>query len=109
MLLGSHAGSLDLLFYTGDQFPEKYRGGAFVALHGSWNRSKRTGYKIVFIPYKDGKPLSGPEDFLTGWMLSPDRPEVWGRPVGLLQMPDGSLLISDDGAGKIWRVSYNKN
>ena len=109
VLLGSHAGSLDLLFYTGDQFPEKYRGGAFVALHGSWNRSKRTGYKIVFIPYKDGKPLSGPEDFLTGWMLSPDRPEVWGRPVGLLQMPDGSLLISDDGAGKIWRVSYNKN
>jgi len=107
VLLGSHAGSLDLLFYTGDQFPEKYRGGAFVALHGSWNRSKRTGYKIVFIPYKDGKPLSGPEDFLTGWMLSPDRPEVWGRPVGLLQMPDGSLLISDDGAGKIWQVTYN--
>ena len=109
VLLGSHSGSLDLLFYTGDQFPEKYRSGAFVALHGSWNRSKRTGYKIVFIPFKDNMPVSGPEDFLTGWMLSPDRPEVWGRPVGLLQMSDGSLLISDDGAGKIWRVTYKSN
>lgn len=108
VLLGSHVGSLDLLFYTGDQFPEKYRGGAFVALHGSWNRSKRVGYKLVFIPFKDGKPQSGPEDFLTGWMLGEDKKEVWGRPVGLLQMPDGSLLVSDDGAGKLWRISYSK-
>ena len=108
VLLGSHVGSLDLLFYTGAQFPEKYHGGAFVALHGSWNRSKRVGYKVAFIPFKDGKPQSGPEDFLTGWMLDEDREEVWGRPVGLLQMPDGSLLISDDGAGKIWKVNYIK-
>ena len=106
VLLGSHVGSLDLLFYTGKQFPEKYRGGAFIALHGSWNRSKRVGYKLVFIPFKDGKPQTGPEDFLTGWMLGEDKKEVWGRPVGLLQLPDGSLLVSDDGAGKLWRVSY---
>jgi len=108
VLLGSHAGSLDLLFYTGKQFPEKYRGGAFVALHGSWNRAQRVGYKLVFIPFKDHKPQSGPEDFLTGWMLGPDRKEVWGRPVGLLQLPDGSLLVSDDGAGKLWRISYDE-
>ncbi|MEE9161049.1 MAG: sorbosone dehydrogenase family protein, partial [Gammaproteobacteria bacterium] len=90
------------------QFPEKYQGGAFLALHGSWNRSKRVGYKIVFVPFKNGQPVSGPEDFLTGWMLAEDKAEVWGRPVAVLQMPDGSLLISDDGAGKLWRVSYRK-
>jgi glucose/arabinose dehydrogenase len=106
VLLGSHAGSLDLLFYTGRQFPEKYQGGAFVALHGSWNRSQRVGYKLVFIPFRDGRPQSGPEDFLTGWMLDEDKKEVWGRPVGLLQLPDGSLLVSDDGAGKLWRITY---
>ena len=108
VLLGSHVGSLDFTFYTGTQFPEKYQGGAFLALHGSWNRSKRVGYKIVFVPFKKGRPVSGPEDFLTGWMLAEDKAEVWGRPVAVLQMHDGSLLISDDGAGKLWRVSYNK-
>jgi len=108
VLLGSHVGSLDFTFYTGTQFPKKYQGGAFLALHGSWNRSKRVGYKVVFVPFKNGQPVSGPEDFLTGWMLAEDKAEVWGRPVAVLQMPDGSLLISDDGAGKLWRVSYNK-
>ena len=108
VLLGSHVGSMDFTFYTGTQFPEKYQGGAFLALHGSWNRSKRTGYKIVFVPFKKGQPVSGPEDFLTGWMLAEDKKEVWGRPVAVLQMPDGSLLISDDGAGKLWRVSYRE-
>lgn len=106
VLLGGHVGPLDILFYTGRQFPAKYRGGMFVALHGSWNRAARQGYKIAFIPIKDGKAAAGPEDFLTGWMLAADRKEVWGRPVGLLQMPDGSLLVSDDGGRKIWRVSY---
>ncbi|MGQ0659231.1 MAG: PQQ-dependent sugar dehydrogenase [Chromatiales bacterium] len=106
VLLGSHVGALDLLFYTGSQFPERYRNGCFVALHGSWNRSKRAGYKVAFVPFADGKPTAGPEDFLTGWMLGEDRREVWGRPVGLLELPDGSLLVSDDGAGKIWRVSH---
>ena len=109
VLLGSHVGSLDFTFYTGTQFPKKYQGGAFLALHGSWNRSKRVGYKIVFVPFKNGQPVAGPEDFLTGWMLAEDKAEVWGRPVAVLQLPDGSLLISDDGAGKLWRVSYNKN
>ena len=108
VLLGSHVGSMDFTFYTGTQFPEKYQGGAFLALHGAWNRSKRTGYKIVFVPFKKGQPVSGPEDFLTGWMLAEDKKEVWGRPVAVLQMPDGSLLISDDGAGKLWQVSYRK-
>ncbi len=108
VLLGSHVAVLDFTFYTGTQFPEKYQGGAFLALHGSWNRSKRVGYKIVFVPFKNDQPASGPEDFLTGWMLAEDEAEVWGRPVAVLQMPDGSLLISDDGAGKLWRVSHNK-
>lgn len=109
VLLGGHVGAMDVLFYTGDHFPEKYRNGAFVALHGSWNRSRLSGYKIVFVPFKEGKALSGPEDFLTGWMVAEDRTDVWGRPVGLLQMRDGSLLVSDDGAGKIWRISYSED
>jgi glucose/arabinose dehydrogenase len=106
VLLGSHVSAMDLLFYTGAQFPERYRGGCFIAMHGSWNRSKRIGYKIAFVPFKEGKPVSGPEDFLTGWMLDPEKREVWGKPVGLLQLADGSLLVSDDGGGKIWRVFY---
>jgi glucose/arabinose dehydrogenase len=106
VLLGGHVGPLDILFYTGQQFPAKYRGGMFVALHGSWNRSQRQGYQVAYIAFKDGKAAAGPESFLTGWMLAPDKKEVWGRPVGLLQMPDGSLLVSDDGGRKIWRVSY---
>ncbi len=108
VLLGSHVGALDLLFYTGQQFPEKYRNGAFIALHGSWNRALRVGYKVVFVPFDGGRATAGPEDFLSGWRLAPDKKEVWGRPVGLLQMTDGSLLVSDDGAGKLWRVSYRK-
>ncbi len=107
VLLGAHVGVLDTLFYTGQQFPEKYRGGMFLAFHGSWNRSRRVGYKVAFIPFRDRKPTSGPEDFLTGWMLDPGKREVWGRPVGLLQMPDGSLLVSDDGGRKIWQVTYS--
>jgi glucose/arabinose dehydrogenase len=106
VLLGAHVAVLDILFYTGTQFPAKYRGGLFAAFHGSWNRSKRTGYKVAFIPFKDRRPTAGPEDFLTGWMIDPEKREVWGRPVGLFQMADGSLLVTDDGAGKIWRVSY---
>jgi len=106
VILGGHVGPLDLQFYTGTQFPAKYRGGMFVALHGSWNRSQRQGYKIAFIPFKNRMATAGPEDFVSGWMLAPDKKEVWGRPVGLLQMPDGSLLVSDDGGRKLWRISY---
>ena len=107
VLLGAHVAVLDILFYTGQQFPAKYRNGLFLAFHGSWNRSQRVGQSITFVPFKDRKPTSGPEDFLTGWMLGADRKEVWGRPVGLLQMTDGSMLITDDGGKKIWRVSYS--
>ena len=106
VMLGGHVAVLDFVFYQGRQFPEEYRGGAFLAYHGSVNRSKHVGYSVAFIPFKNGKPCGPPREFLTGWMLSPDRDEVWGRPVGLLELPDGSLLISDDAANKIWRVSY---
>jgi glucose/arabinose dehydrogenase len=106
VLLGSHVAVLDFLFYTGKQFPKEYQGGAFLALHGSWNRSMRVGQSIVFIPFKDGKPSGGMTEIVKGWMLGPDQREVWGRPVGLLQLLDGSLLISDDGGNKIWHLSY---
>jgi glucose/arabinose dehydrogenase len=106
--LRAHTAVIDWKFYTGKQFPQKYQGGAFLALHGSWNRSKRTGYSVAFIPFKGGKPAGDPEDFLTGFMLSPDKREVWGRPTGIFIMNDGSLLVSDDGGNKIWRISYKK-
>ncbi len=104
--LGAHVAVLDFLFYTGEQFPDRYRKGAFLAFHGSWNRSMRVGYSVTFIPFKDGKPVSGPQKFLTGFMTDPSKREVWGRPVGLFQLEDGSLLVSDDGGNKIWRISY---
>jgi glucose/arabinose dehydrogenase len=106
VLLPAHAAVLDILFYTGEQFPAKYRGGMFLAFHGSWNRAERIGYSVTFIPFENGRPTSGPEDFLTGFMLDPKKREVWGRPVGLLQLPDGSLLVSDDGGGKLWRIDF---
>jgi glucose/arabinose dehydrogenase len=106
VILGGHVGPNDILFYTGTQFPAKYRGGMFVAMHGSWNRSQRQGYKVAFVPFKNRMATGGPEDFVSGWMLAPDKKEVWGRPVGLLQMPDGSLLVSDDGGRKVWRISF---
>jgi glucose/arabinose dehydrogenase len=104
--LQAHVAVLDFAFYQGKQFPSKYRGGMFLAQHGSWNRSQRVGYSIAFIPFKNGKPSGKPEEFLTGWMIAPDQREVWGRPVAVLELPDGSLLITDDGGNKIWRVSY---
>jgi glucose/arabinose dehydrogenase len=106
VLLGAHVAVLDILFYTGEQFPAPYRGGMFLAFHGSWNRAERVGYSVAFIPFEKGEPTAGPGDFLTGFMLDPTKREVWGRPVGLLQLPDGSLLVSDDGGGRIWRISY---
>lgn len=106
VLLGSHVAVLDFIFYQGKSFPAKYRGGAFLALHGSWNRSERVGYSVTFIPFRNGKPSGEMEDFLTGWMLGPTQAEVWGRPVAILELPDGSILVSDDGGNKIWRVSY---
>lgn len=106
VLMGAHTAVLDFVFYTGKSFPASYQGGAFVARHGSWNRSKRVAYDVAFVPFKDGKPSGEPRPFLTGFMLSPDSKEVWGRPVGLLQLADGSLLMTDDGGRKIWRIAY---
>lgn len=104
--LGAHTAVIDWEFYTGKQFPARFSGGAFLALHGSWNRSKRVGYSVVFVPFKGGKPTGPTEEFLTGWMINPDQREVWGRPTGVFQMKDGSLLVSDDGGNKVWRISY---
>jgi len=106
--LGAHTAVIDWTFYTGKQFPAKYQNGAFLALHGSWNRSQRVGQSVAFVPFKDGKPSGPLESFLTGWMLDPGKREVWGRPTGVMVMKDGSLLVSDDGGNKIWRISYKK-
>ena len=107
LLVESHSAALGIVFYQGKMFPEEYRGSAFVAFHGSWNRVRRTGYKIVRIPFRNGKPTGGYDDFVTGWMTDENGRTVWGRPVDVLVLGDGSLLISDDGAGKIWRVTYS--
>lgn len=109
VLFTSHVAALGIQFYTGKMFPKEYSGDAFVAMHGSWNRQKLVGYKIARIRFKDGKLVGNLyEDFVTGWLPNPDSNEVWGRPVGLLVAADGSLLITDDGGKKIWRVSYGK-
>ncbi len=106
VLFQAHSAAMDVLFYQGKMFPKEYQGDAFVSLHGSWNRSKRTGYKVVRVHFENGKPTPGYDDFVTGWMLSPDSTEVWGRPVGLVELKDGSVLLADDGGRKIWRISY---
>ncbi|MGI8638761.1 MAG: PQQ-dependent sugar dehydrogenase [Pyrinomonadaceae bacterium] len=109
VLLTSHSAALGIAFYDGKMFPKEYRGDAFVALHGSWNREKLSGYKIIRVRFENGKLVGNRfEDFLTGWLPDENSREVWGRPVGLLVNSDGSLLICDDGAKKIWRVSYQK-
>jgi glucose/arabinose dehydrogenase len=102
--LGSHTASLGLAFYTGQQFPEKYRGGAFIGQRGSWNRSQFAGYRVAFVPFKEGKPAGPPEDFLTGFIAN--EPEVFGRPVGVVVAPDGALLVADEIGAVIWRVAY---
>lgn len=106
VLLGAHVAPLQFAFYTGKQFPESYRGGAFVAEHGSWNRSSRAGYQVAFVGFKDGKASADPVPFLTGLVPDPGGKNVNGRPVGVAVAPDGSLLVSDDGAGVVYRVSY---
>src|SRR6266550_12898 len=106
VILGAHVAVIDWEFYTGKMFPTQYQGGAFLAFHGSWNRAKRVGQSVGFIPFKGGKPSGPLQEFLSGWMLGPDKQEVWGRPVGLLVMPDGSLLVSEDGNNKVYRISY---
>ena len=95
-----------MVFYEGSQFPDEYRGDAFVALKGSWNRSEPTGYKVVRVRFKDGRPEGWYQNFLTGfWISGTDRAEVWGRPTALAVTRDGSLLVADDTGGTIWHVS----
>ncbi len=104
VLVQAHSASLEMTFYTGNQFPAEYRGDAFAAEHGSWNREKRTGYKIIRVPMKNGKATGEYEDFVIGFVTTDQN--VWGRPVGVAVAADGSLIFSDDGSGSIWRVSY---
>jgi glucose/arabinose dehydrogenase len=103
--LGAHVAALGLAFYNGKSFPARYHGGAFIGMHGSWNRSKMVGYKVAFIPFQNGQPAGPVEDILTGFTADRDKFEAHGRPVGVTVAPDGSLLVADDGGGKIWRVS----
>ncbi|HUB19126.1 MAG TPA: PQQ-dependent sugar dehydrogenase [Acidobacteriaceae bacterium] len=104
VLLNPHFASLEMLFYEGSQFPAEYKGDAFAAEHGSWNRSKRAGYEVIRVPMKDGHATGAYEDFLTGF-VRPDG-KVWGRPVGVAVAKDGSLFVTDDGSGSIWHVIY---
>jgi glucose/arabinose dehydrogenase len=105
--LGNHTASLGLAFYDKKTFPSKYHNGAFVTQHGSWNRSVLSGYKVIFVPFKNGKPAGKPEDFLTGFIAETGKNDVHGRPVGIAVLQDGSMLISDDASNTIWRVAAN--
>lgn len=106
--VGPHTASLGLTFYHAQSFPEKYRNGLFVGQHGSWNRSTLSGYRVVFIPFANGKPSGPPEDFLTGFIADKDKSEVYGRPVGVTVTPKGDLLVNDDSGNVIWKVSYSQ-
>jgi len=104
ILLNPHFASLEMLFYTGSQFPAEYKGDGFACEHGSWNRAQRSGYEVIRLPMHNGHATGEYEDFLTGF-VTPDG-QVWGRPVGIAQAADGSLFVSDDGSNTIWHVSY---
>jgi glucose/arabinose dehydrogenase len=104
VLMQAHSAPLQIAFYQGNDFPDAYQGSAFVTLHGSWNRAERTGYKVVRLLFDNtGKPTGEYEDFLTGFVISDQ--QVWGRPVGVAVAQDGSLLVTEDGNGTIWRVT----
>jgi glucose/arabinose dehydrogenase len=106
--LGSHTAALGLAFYKGGALPQRYHGGAFIGMHGSWNRSKMVGYKVAFVPFKNGKPAGPLEDILTGFIADESKFEAYGRPVGVTVAPDGALLVADDSGGKVWRVSAKR-
>ena len=106
--LGSHTASLGLAFYDKQSFPTKYHNGAFIGQHGSWNRKELTGYKVMFVPFANGKPSGAPQDFLTGFIADADKSEVYGRPVCVAVLADGSMLVTDDVSNVIWRVSVKK-
>ncbi|GGY99125.1 PQQ-dependent sugar dehydrogenase [Pseudoduganella plicata] len=104
--LGAHTASLGLTFYEGSAFPASYHGGAFIGMHGSWNRKPHSGYKVVFVPFADGKPAGPPQDFLTGFLTRDEK--AAGRPVGVAVARDGALLVADDVGNVIWRVAPAK-
>ena len=105
VLLQAHNASLQFTFYQGDKFPAEYKGDIFASEHGSWNKSVRVGYEVIRIPlHGTGHATGEYEDFVTGFVLP--NGDVWGRPVGMTEAPDGSLLVSDDGSNSIWRISY---
>jgi glucose/arabinose dehydrogenase len=103
--VGAHTASLGLAFYKGTKFPEEYRSGAYIGQHGSWNKSTLAGYKVAFVPFKNGKPNGVPEDFLTGFIANEEKGEVYGRPVDVAIAPDGALLVADDVSSTVWRVA----
>jgi len=105
--VGPHTASLGFAFYDAKAFPEKYRNGAFVGQHGSWNRSVLSGYKVVFIPFENGTPKQ-PEDFLTGFIADEDSSDVYGRPVAVTVTPQGDLLVNDDSGNALWKVTYKQ-
>ena len=102
--LGAHTASLGLVFYDGNMFPERYRGGAFIGQHGSWNRSVPSGYKVIFVPFADGRPAGPPEDILTGFLS--ENGDALGRPVGVAIDRSGALLVADDVGNVVWRVTH---
>ena len=110
LLMEAHSSTMDFVFYQGNQFPADYQGDAFLALKGSWNRADPTGYKVVRARFKDGAPVGGYENFMTGFWIGGDGKgspaKVWGRPATIAETPDGALLVGDDAGGTIWRVSY---
>jgi glucose/arabinose dehydrogenase len=105
VLIQAHSASLEMTFYAATQFPADYRGNIFAAEHGSWNRAKRTGYKVIRVIVKDAAPTGEYEDFVTGFVVNDS--EVWGRPVGVAVDNDGALLVSEDASGTIWRITYS--
>jgi glucose/arabinose dehydrogenase len=107
VLLDAHVAPLQFSFYEKQQFPSAYWHGAFIAEHGSWNRRVRAGYQVVFVPFRNDSSADKPVSFFSGFVPSPIGKEVYGRPVGVAIAADGSLLISDDAAKIIWRVSYS--
>jgi glucose/arabinose dehydrogenase len=106
VLLGAHVAPLQFAFYNKQEFPSSYWQGAFIAEHGSWNRRLRSGYQVVFIPFRNGMPAGEPKTFFSGFVPDPAGKDVYGRMVGVAVAADGSLLIADDGGKLIWRVSY---
>jgi glucose/arabinose dehydrogenase len=100
--LGAHTASLGLAFYEGTGFPARFRGGAFIGQHGSWNRSRLAGYKVIFVPFENGRPSGLPEDVLTGFV---ENGKARGRPVGVAVDKSGALLVADDVGNTIWRAT----